>query len=259
MRIALTRGVSPAIGRCELTHLARVPIDVGRASAQHAAYEQLLTQLGCEVHGIPASPGLPDSVFIEDVAIVVDEIAVLARPGAESRRLEGAAVAERLREYRRVEAIHDPGTLDGGDVIVAGREVFVGQSSRTNRAGAEQLGAWLSPFGYVIVPVDVRGCLHLKSAATLVDEQRMLVNPDWVSPSSFDRFEWIAVDPAEPYGANALRIGRTLVYADGFPRTRERLERAGLSVRTVDVSELAKAEGAVTCCSLVFTARASAV
>jgi dimethylargininase len=252
MRIAITRGVSAAIGRCELAHLPRVPIDVGLAREQHRAYERLLSRLGCRVQPIPASSGLPDSVFVEDIAIVVDELAILTRPGAEPRRLETPAVADRLREYRRLESIEEPGTLDGGDVIADGRNVFVGRSRRTNDDGIAQLQRHLDPYGYQVRPVDVHGCLHLKSAATPVDEGLMLVNPEWVPPQAFDDYDRLEVDPAEPYAANTLRIGRSLVYADAYPRTRARLERRGLIVHPVDVSELAKAEGAVTCCSLIF-------
>ncbi|MGE5245182.1 MAG: dimethylarginine dimethylaminohydrolase family protein [Betaproteobacteria bacterium] len=258
-RIALTRGVSPAIGRCELTYLERVAIDVDRARAQHEEYERLLAALGCGVQRIPASPGLPDSVFVEDVAVVVDEVAVLTRPGAESRRLETAAVAERLSAYRTVATIDAPGTLDGGDVIVAGRDVFVGRGGRSNEDGIAQLRAHLDPFGYRIVAVAVRGCLHLKSAATLADETHVLLNPDWVDPLAFGGLDPIEVDPAEPHGANVLRVGRTLVCAAAFPRTKKRLERLGLTVRAVDLSELAKAEGAVTCCSIVFPALPSRI
>jgi dimethylargininase len=249
--IALTREVSPAIGRCELTHLERTAIDPELAAAQHEAYEACLTAAGCTVQRLDASSHMPDSVFIEDTAVVFDEIAVIARPGASSRRAETIAVEEALVRYRAVQCVEPPGTLDGGDVLRVGRTVFVGRSTRTNSVASEQLRSILSPLGYKLRVVDVRGCLHLKSAVTSVAENALLVNPEWVSESDFAGFDLVEVHPAEPFGANALRVGDRVIYALAFPRTRERLERRGIRVDTIDVSELAKAEGGVTCCSIL--------
>ena len=164
--IALTREISPALADCELTHLAREPVDVARARRQHAVYEQALAALGCTVHRLAAGDDMPDSVFIEDTAVVVDEVAVITRPGAPSRRAETAAVADALAPYRPLVRIDPPGTLDGGDVLVAGRTVFAGRSARTNDAGIEQLRGALAGFGYTVQAVPVDGCLHLKTAAT---------------------------------------------------------------------------------------------
>ena len=249
--IAFTREVSPTIVDCELTHLARTPIDVATARAQHQAYEQLLTSLGCDVRRVAAAPEYPDAVFIEDTAVVFDEIAVIARPGAESRRDETAAVEAALGALRPVTHINAPGTLDGGDVLTVGRSVFVGRTARTNDAGISLLRAALAPHGYDVHGVDVTGCLHLKTAVTAVDDATVLLNPAWVSPAVFARFRVVEVDPSEPMGANVLRIGEQWVYGASYPRTQARLEQLGYALRTVDASELAKAEGAVTCCSLV--------
>jgi dimethylargininase len=251
-RLAITRDISPAIEQCELTHLQRVTIDLPRARAQHEAYEHLLRELGCEVRRLPATDTMPDSVFIEDTAIVLDELAVITRPGAESRRVETAAVAEALRAYRPIAAILAPGTIDGGDVLTAGRRMFVGVGYRSNDAGVKQLRALVSSQGYTVEAVRFSGCLHLKSAATLVAEDLVLINPEWVDASVFSPLRTIAIDPAEPYAANAVLLGDAIVYAAGYPRTRARLEAAGLVVHTVPADELAKAEGAVTCCSLIL-------
>ncbi len=250
--IAVTREVADSIVHCELSHMTRQAIDIARARAQHAEYEAALRELGCRVLRAPAAPGHPDSVFIEDTAIVLPEIAVITRPGASSRRGEVAAVAETLAAYRRVVPMAAPGTVDGGDVLVAGRRVFVGRSARTNEAGVAMLQALLSPLGYDVVAVSVHGCLHLKSAATEVAEGVLLVQPRWVNPAAFAGLETLEVDPAEPNAANALRIGPRVIYPTAFPRTRERLSAQGIDVRCVPADELAKAEGAVTCCSLVF-------
>jgi dimethylargininase len=251
--VALTRGVSPRMGDCELTHLERVPIDVARAVAQHAAYERALEQLGCRVTRLPAGADMPDSVFIEDTALVFDEVAVIMRPGAGTRRGETILVAEALRPLRPLMMIEAPGTMDGGDVLRIGRTIFVGRSSRTNAEGIAQLSALAAPYGYTVRAVDVRGCLHLKSAATAVDDHTLLVNREWIGTGQLSSFEFVDVDPSEPGAANVARVGVSLLAAAAFPRTRERLERSGHGATVVDVSELAKAEGAVTCCSLIFS------
>jgi dimethylargininase len=250
--IALTRAVSPAIGRCELTHLERVAIDAEKAAAQHAAYERALERLGCSVQRVTAGPEMPDSVFVEDVAIVLDELAIVTRPGAESRRPEAAAVGDALRAHRPLSWIEPPGTMDGGDVMVVGRTIFAGASGRTNDAAIEQLGRLVAPFGYDVRVAVVSGCLHLKSAVTAVNDDTLLVNQVWAPGAAFTGFGLLDVDPAESAGANIVRIGNRLLYSAAFPRTRDRLERRGFDVTAVDVSEIAKAEGAVTCCSLIF-------
>jgi dimethylargininase len=251
MRVAITREISPSIGRCELTHLAREPIDLDLARTQHAGYESRLHALGCEIRRLPSAPDLPDSVFVEDCAIVLDEVAVITRPGAASRRAETAAIEEALGSLRPIRRIAPPATLDGGDVLRVGRTLLVGLSSRTNAEAIEQLRGILDPFSYSVVGVEVRGCLHLKSAATEVAPGTLLVNPDWIPAEALRAFDGLQVDPREPCGANVLRLGDALIYSSAFPRTRERLEARGLAVHAVDVSELAKAEGAVTCCSLI--------
>ena|SRR5438552_1239848 len=253
-RIALTRDISPHIERCVLTHVARVPIDVGRALAQHRAYEEALRAIGCEVRRLPHEPDLPDAVFVEDTAVIFEDLAVVTRPGAASRRGEVASVAETLGSYRPLRTIEAPATLDGGDVLVVGKTVFVGLSTRTNDEGARQLQAAVAPHGYSVQRLTVRSCLHLKTAVTSVGPATVLLNPAWVDARAFWAFERIEVHPEEPWAANALAVGESVLYAAAFPRTRERLLRRGLDVRDVDLSELAKAEGSVTCCSLVLEA-----
>jgi dimethylargininase len=241
MLIALTRGVPSSIANCQLTHLDRVSIDVKVARAQHEEYERVLEALGCTIVRAATADDLPDSVFVEDIAVVTDEIAVITRPGAESRRAETAGVVEVLRRYRELRFIEAPGTIDGGDVLRIGNRVYAGLSSRTNREGIRQLGLNARP-------IEVRGALHLKSAVTQIGENTVLINRDWVS--GFDDYEQIEVHPDEPFAANALRVGDALIYSQSFPRTLERLRN--YDVRTVDASELAKAEGGVTCCSVIL-------
>lgn len=247
LRIALTRPVPSSINQCELTHVARTPIDIDAARDQHAQYERALDALGCRVDRVPLADDMPDSVFIEDTAVVVDEIAVITRPGAESRRAETAAVANALRKYRPLRFIEAPATIDGGDVLVIGKRVFVGMSQRTNSDGANQLRNHLAPFGYAVEAMPVQGALHLKSAVTQIADGTVLINEQWIR--GFDEYARVDVDPSEPFAANALRIADALIYPTMFPRTRATLK----NVHAVDASELAKAEGGVTCCSIVFT------
>jgi dimethylargininase len=244
--------VSPRLAACELTHIARQSIDYERAYFQHAAYVDLLACLGCAVRPLRPAPDLPDSVFVEDTAVVLDELAIVTRPGAVSRRAETTTVDPVLREYRPVRVVTAPGTLDGGDVLVAGKRIFIGLSSRSNQAAVEQVRCWVEPAGYQVHTVAVAGCLHLKSAATEVGDRLLLVNPAWVDPAAFAGLGVIEVDPDEPQAANALRVGDAVIFPTAFSATRRRLETAGVVIHGIDLSELAKAEGAVTCCSLVF-------
>lgn len=251
--LALTRAVSPSIQECELTHLDREPIDLEAATRQHATYERALASLGCSILAAPPAPELPDAVFVEDTAVVVDEIAIMSRPGATNRRSELGPVADLLSRYRTLRWIEAPGTLDGGDVLRIGRTVLVGLSARTNRAGAEQLRRILEPLGYRVETLAVVGCLHLKTAVTAASEEALLVNPEWVNPAALGGYNVLEIDPREPYAANVLPVGGTVLMPAGQPRTRDRLDAAGFGVLEVEVSELAKAEAGVTCCSIVLT------
>jgi dimethylargininase len=251
--VAITRAVSPSLASCELTHLMRVPIDVERARAQHRAYEQALADAGAIVERLDAGPEMPDSVFIEDMAIVFDELAIVTRPGAESRRVETPAVADALGRYRRLQTIEPPGTADGGDVLVVGRHVFVGRSTRTNEAAIVQMRRILTPLGYTVQDLEVRGCLHLKSAVTSLADDVLLLNPEWIDAGAFEGFTCVEVDPEEPSAANVLRLHDRIIAPASFPLTGARIARHGLRLETVDASEVAKAEGAVTCCSLIVS------
>jgi dimethylargininase len=253
MLLALTRPVPHSISRCEVTHIARTPIDYGRATIQHEEYEHVLSALGCTVEQLPEEPDQPDSVFIEDTAIVVDECAVITRPGAPSRRGEIAGVADALSPYRRLFHIEAPGTLDGGDVLRVGRRFYVGLSTRSNADGARQLADALSAAGYVVETAAVRDCLHLKTAVSALPDERLLLDPRCVDATAFHGAEWIAVDRAEAaVGANVLVVDHTVVVPTAAPRTADLLRREGYDVETVDASELAKAEGGLTCCSLLL-------
>jgi len=252
VRIAITRGISPRIEECELTHLEREAIDVERAREEHGRYEKCLASLGCDVRSLPPEPDLPDSVFVEDTALVVDELALLTRPGARSRRGEVNGIAAVLGRFRRLVHVEEPGTIDGGDILLFGRNVYIGLSSRTNRDGVRQAEAALGPAGYSVTGVRVRDCLHLKSAVCPVALDTLLLNRNRVDAALFGRARLIDVDPAEPGAANALLVNDRVVFPARFEGTLERLNRAGIATVPLDFSELAKAEAGVTCCSLIF-------
>ena len=253
MLTAITREVNAAIGSCELTFLSRIEIDIDLALKQHEQYQAALSSLGCDIVSVPTEPGLPDSVFIADTALVLDEIAVLCRPGVASRRPEVAGVEGVLQQYRTLSSIGSPGTLEGGDLLRIDKVIYAGLSTRSNKSGIEQLRSIVADYGFSVKIVETTKCLHLTSAVSEVAPGTLLINPDWISKSAFADYDLIDVDKDEAHAANALLVGRSLIYSSSYPRTMEKLMSRGIVVVPVDVSEVQKAEGAVTCCSLVFT------
>src|SRR5947209_16976241 len=220
MLTAITRAVSPAIVNCELSFIDRKPIDLTIAQEQHHAYEKLLGKLVARVISLPAEPALPDSMFVEDPAIVLDELAVIFPLGTETRRREAPSLAEALSKFRKLEYVSLPGTLEGGDVLRIGRKLFVGLTRRSNAEGIRQLAAILAPHGYEVISVPVTGCLHLKSAVTYIGGNTLLANRAWFDTQAFSGFDWIDVAPEEPHAANALAIKDLVIFPASFPRTR---------------------------------------
>lgn len=251
---AITRAVSPAIVNCELSFIPRQPIDLQIACAQHRAYELLLEKLGAHVVSLPPEPDLPDSMFVEDPAVVLDELAVIFPLGTESRRPEAASLAQAISKFRKLEHITLPGTLEGGDILRIGRKLFVGVTKRSNAEGIRQLAAILLPHRYEVIPVPVTGCLHLKSAVTFLGRNTLLANRAWFDPAPFSGYNWIDVDPSEPHASNGLALGNTIIFPASFPRTRALIEARGFHVTPLDISELQKAESGLTCSSLIFEA-----
>ena len=252
MTVAITRDVSPRFNECEITHIERTPIDVDVARAQHHEYVQVLKELGCDVVKLPAEVDLPDSVFVEDTAFILDELAVITRPGADSRKPETESIIRALTPYSNLVHVRAPATVDGGDVLVLGKHIYVGLSTRSNQDAIDQLNDLLGEYGYQATGVQMHDCLHLKTAVTRVDDKTLLINKNWVDTHHFENFKWIEIHPSEPFAANCLPIGNSIIFPTAFPKTCARLEEAGYNVVTVDISELAKAEGAVTCCSLIL-------
>lgn len=264
LNAVVRRPASTLAGHCELTFLERTAMSFARLEHQHAAYRDALAAAGADVVVLDAIDALPDSVFVEDAAVVLDELAVLTRPGAVSRQPEIDRIESAVGRHRPIiERIRAPGTLEGGDVLRIGRRLFVGLTTRTNREGLAQLAAIVQPHGYAVVAVPVVGSLHLKTACTALDAQTLLLNPAWlvdgIDAAPFAGFETLAVHADEPFAANVLPLGATLIANAAFPRTHERVsahaQRAGLNVVPVDISEFGKAEAGLTCMSLVFADR----
>ena len=249
--VALVREVSPRLADCVLTHLGRVDIDVDRAVAQHRVYCDVLQALGARVEALAPLPDAPDGVFVEDTAVVVDEVAVITRPGVASRAGETATTAAALAAHRPLRHLSGEATLEGGDVMRVGRTLYVGRSARSNQAGIHQLGQLLAPWGYEVRGVDLTGCLHLKTACTFVPPHFVVVNPDWIDASMFRGTTPVEVAADEPHAGNTLTLGGVTLVPSQYPRTAARLRAHGVVTREVDLSELAKAEGALTCSSVI--------
>lgn len=254
MLLAVTRDVSPRFNECEITHIERSPINVEIARTQHHEYIQTLKELGCAVLELPAESDLPDSVFVEDTAVILREAALLTRLGADSRKPETESIARALAPYRDIIRIQPPATVDGGDVLVLGKNIFVGMSTRSNTSAIDQMNQLLGKYGYKTQGVELHDCLHLKSAVTRVDDNNtLLINRKWIDIETFEGYELIDIDPSEPFAANCLPINGSIVYPTAFPKTTAKLEARGYRIKPVVVDELAKAEGAVTCCSLIVS------
>lgn len=248
---ALVRPPGARFGDAIVTHVARRPVDLGLAERQHAAYAAAVAAAGWQVVALPAADELPDSVFVEDTVVVAGDLAVVTRPGAPSRRPEADA-AERAakRLGLRVVRMEPPATLDGGDVLQAGDTVYVGRTPRTNDAGFEALARALADHGSArrVVPVAVRGCLHLKSAVTALPDGSLIGIPDLVDRSALPRLRVAA----EPAGAHVVVLGpRHVLLAASAARTAERLAAGGYEVTAVDISEFEAREGGVTCLSVL--------
>jgi len=252
MTLAITRDISPRFNECELTHIDRSSIYLDIARTQHYGYIQALKELGCAVLELPAEPDLPDSVFVEDAAFILPEVAVITRPGADSRKPETESVAGALKPYRELLYITEPASVDGGDVLVLDKDIYVGMSTRSNPAAINQMNELLGKYGYRTHGVEMHDCLHLKTAVTHVDAKTLLINRKWVDIENFEGYNIIDIDPSEPFAANCLPVHGQIIYPAAFPRTCAILEAKGYKIKVVQVDELAKAEGAVTCCSLIL-------
>lgn len=251
MTIAITRLPAASIAKCELTFIERNLIDYTKALEQHRAYREGLESCGVKVVMLPAADDLPDSVFVEDTAIILDELAIITPMGIASRRPEPALIEPEIARYRPTQHIALPATIEGGDVMRLGKSIFVSLSTRTNTAGIEALRALAAPYGYTVTAVTLRDCLHLKSACTALDDQTILVNSAGVDTFLFGGYELVEVAPDEPGAANVVRANGSILMNSQYPRTAEIIERQGYRTCAVDTSEFTKAEAAMTCMSLI--------
>lgn len=250
----MTRKVSAALAKCELSYIPRQPVDLQKAREQHKAYEDLLDRLGARVVSLAEEPEMPDSMFVEDPAMVLDEVAVICPLGTETRRKEAPSLVAALEAYRKIAYVKLPGMLEGGDVLRVGKRLFAGVTKRSNPEGIRQLAVIAGKYGYEVTAVPVTGCLHLKSAVTFLGRKTLLANRACFDASRLAGYEWIDVDPSEAHAGNALTVGETVIFPTSFPKTRERIEARGFKVVSLDISELQKAESALTCSSLLFEA-----
>ena len=252
MLTAITRKVSSSLANCELSFIERKPIEMEKARTQHHAYEALLEKLGAKVISLPEERDLPDSMFVEDPAIVLDEVAIICPLGTETRRKEAPSLAAALEPFRKLAYVKLPGMLEGGDVLRVGKKIYAGLTERSNPEGIRQLAVIAEHHGYELTAVPATGCLHLKSAVTYLGRNTLLGNRAWFQWKRFAGFDWVDVDPTEPHAGNALGIGETIIFPASFPKTRARIEEKGFHVESLDISELQKAESGLTCSSLLF-------
>jgi dimethylargininase len=255
-RVAITHVPPASLEQGERSFVGRDPIDMDKAREQHAAYCALLASLGCRVITLDVNARHADGVFVEDTALVLDEVAVMTNPGAESRRGEVAGIGAELAKFRPLLTIEAPATLDGGDIVVVGRVILVGKSARSNAEGAAQLQKQLRSHGYVVRRVGMKDCLHLKSACCALPDGRLLVNPNWVELKDLRGFDIVEIDDSEPFAADVITLGRTVISAAAHPKTAALIGALGFDSKAIDLGEFAKAEGGVTCLSLVFEDRA---
>lgn len=252
--IALTHLPSPRMNECVRSDASTGPINMMAAQRQHEAYCDTLQRNGATVRTLNVSPQCPDSVFIEDTAVILDELVIITSPGHPARREETTGLAPILREYRPViERIELPATIDGGDVLRMGRSILVGLSERTNLAGATALREIAARHGYVTTILQLGAGLHFKSACTALPGGRLLVNPQWIDVAALQPFTCVPVAVEEPHAANVLLLGEAVIASASYPHTAELIESLGFSVDRTPLSEFAKADGAVTCLSLLFS------
>ncbi len=219
---------------------------------QHGAYVEALRFIGLDVIELEEEPVYPDAHFVEDTAVVTPDVAVITNPGALPRRGEEDSIAPVLAKYRRTAQIEAPATVDGGDVLMVGKHFFIGISERTNKAGAGQLGNILENCGNTWEPIAVGAGLHLKSSINFVGNKTLIAVEDFANLAEFKNYDKIIVDPTEKYAANTLWINDHLLIPKGFPDTRRKLSSLGLEIIELDMSEVRKMDGGLTCLSLRF-------
>lgn len=249
---AIVRDVPESFNRCVSNSNTYDDIDTELAKLQHQQYCKTLSLLGINLIRLDTDDSLPDCCFTEDTAVIIDDLAIITSPGIESRVAETIALEKTLALYKGIFRISQPGTIEGGDVLRIERTLYIGISSRTNSEGIRQMAAILEPRGYCIVPVEIRNTLHLKSVCTYLGNGLIIVAEGYFDLNIFSGFEKIIVPEEEAYCANCLSVNRRVIIPKGFPKTKELLEEKGLLVIELEMSEFRKADGALTCLSVIF-------
>jgi dimethylargininase len=219
---------------------------------QHRAYVETLKSIGLKIIELDAQPDYPDAHFVEDTAVVTPKVAIITNPGAKSRQGEEATIAEILTPYRSIEHIQAPGTLDGGDVLMIGNHFFIGISERTNSHGAGQLGKILGKYGNTWTTLQVSAGLHFKSSVNYAGHNTLLVTEGFAAHKALSEYNKIIVSQAEEYAANVLWINDHLLIPKGFPDIKTKLKALDLNIIELDVSEMRKMDGGLTCLSIRF-------
>ena len=249
---AITRGVSRRIAACQLTYRSREEVNYEKATSQLERYCELLRKWNVDLLPLTASDSYPDCCFVQDTAVVLDEVCVIASMGAPARLGEVSEVEKAVAHFRKIRRIFAPATLDGGDVVQFGKRLFVGLSTRTNARGIAALASIVEAFGYTVVPVAVNGGLHLTTGCGIVNDETVLLNPRWLDASAFKGLRQLHVSEEEPWAANTIRVENSVCLEEGVPMTRELVEPYVGSIDTLDISEFRKAEGSLSCLSLIF-------
>jgi dimethylargininase len=249
-KYAIVRDVPDSFDWCIKPDPAAV-IDVGLAKKQHGTYKNTLQKLGLELMIIASDDRYPDCCFVEDTAIIVGEAAVVPSMGAPSRIGEEVEVRNVLAGYKSLLEVNLPAMMDGGDVLLIDKKIFVGLSKRTNREAVSHLQE-ISPAGYEVIAVPLAGVLHLKSACTYLGDDCVLMCKGHFDDDVFTAYNKIVVHPEDAYSANCLAVNDRVLISNGFPRTRSALEAAGFDTIEMDMSEFRKAGGSLTCLSILF-------
>jgi len=247
---AIVRDVAESYDQCVTTQ--QESIDVPLAKTQHQHYCNALKKAGVELIHIDADNRLPDCCFVEDTAIIVDDVAIITNPGARSRREEVAAMEKAISKYRTVHRISPPATIDGGDVLKVGKKIFVGLSQRTTQDSIDQVAQMVKSSNYEVIPVPIHKTLHLKSAVTALSDSYIIMAQGFFDARIFTGYEKIEVPPGEEYAANCLSVNENIFIPRGFPQTKSLIVRAGFSIVELENSEFRKGDGALTCLSVLF-------
>jgi len=252
---AFVRHPADSYVRCVSTNPRRSEIDLGLAKEQHRQYVSTLKEAGINVVELPPLEDFPDSVFMQDAALLGSQRSIIGRFGEETRRGEEKVLLDELGNHRneigKISFVKEPGTLEGGDILVTDRGLFVGESRRTNSNGIEQLAAYFDDSEVRCVKT---GLLHLLCGCSYLSDGKMIIAPDLVSPACFPGFEFVSLSIEEAYAADALYLGDgEVLIPSGFPKVGKKLGESGYTGIEVDVSEFYKGDGGVTClCSPVY-------